>query len=203
MIHRYLPSLLLFVVCSCWTFVVAADGYNEEGFGRPTLLIISHPGAGQDQNQDENEDEVDEEEGRRVRAMVSIVTPKKPLPARDIWRILPGTVYPAYKHPRGQVKVKLYTGEGANKQLLCSINVRYFRNRRNQWQPHYQLDEDSLIIFRGSAWAPLNPMADETNLLFLINTRAPNSQGFYPTLDLQSTVGPVTINSWIVGRGIR
>lgn len=201
MTHRYLPSLLLFVVCSCWTFVVAAAGYNEEGFGLPTLLIISHPGASQGQNEDE--DEADEEEGRRVRAMVSIVKLEKPLPARSNWRILPGTVYPLYKRPRGEVKVKLYTGEGANKQLLCSINVRYFRNRSNRWQPHYRLDPDSIIIWRGSAWTPLNPVVDETNLLFLANTRSPNGQGYYPYLDLRSTVGPVTINSWIVGRGLR
>lgn len=168
--------------------MVVAQGYNEEGFGKPTLLIISHPDAPED------------EEGRRVRAMVSIVKPFKPLPARDAWRILPGTVYPANKHPRGVVKVKLYTDEGANKQLLCSINVRYFRNRRNQWQPLYQLDADSVIIYKGSAWEPLNPVADETNLFFLTNNRMPNGQGYYPYLDLQSSTSAVTINSWIVGR---
>ncbi|MFV1997482.1 MAG: hypothetical protein ACC641_05660, partial [Acidiferrobacterales bacterium] len=102
--------------------------------------------------------------------------------------------------PRGEVKVKLYTDEGANKRLLGSINVRYFRNRRNQWQPYYQLDSDSIIVFKGSAWGPLNPVADETNLFFLINTNFPNGQGYYPYLDLQSSIGPVTINSWIVGR---
>jgi len=202
MIHRYLPPLLLFVACSCWTLVVAADAYNEEGFGRPTLLIISHPDAGKDKNKDDDE-EADGDEGRRVRAMVSIVKPKIPLSARSTWRILPGTVYPLHKRLRGEVKVKLYTGEGANKQLLCSINVRYFRNRRNQWQPHYQLDPESIIIYRGSVWAPLNPVADEANLFFLTNTRSPNGQGYYPYLDLRSSIGPVTINSWIVGRGIR
>ncbi len=171
--------------------MVAADGYNEEGFGLPALLIISHPDAGED------------EEGRRVRVMVSIVKLKKPLPARTNWRILPGTTYPAHKRPRGIVKAKLYTGEGANKQLLGSIGVRYFRNRRNQWQPHYRLDEDSVIIFRGSVWAPLNPVSDEANLFFLTNTGAPNGQGYYPYLDLRSSIGPVTINSWIVGQSHR
>ena len=191
MTHYYSPSLLLFFFFSFWPVVGAAEGYNEEGFGRPTLLFISHPDADED------------EEGRRVRAMVSIVRPKKPLPARAKWYILPGTVYPSYQRPRGEVKVKLYTGEGANKQLLASIDVRYFRNRQNRWQPHYRLDPDSIVIWRGSVWAPLNPVADEANLFFLINTRAPNGQGYYPYLKLQSSIGPVTINSWIVGKGYR
>ncbi len=191
MMRRYLSSLLLVLFFPFCAAVAAADGYNEEGFGLPTLLIISHPNAGED------------EEGRRVRVMVSIVKLGNPLPARTMWRILPGTAYPAHKHPRGVVKAKLYTGEGSNKQLLSSIDVRYFRNRRNLWQPHFRLGEDSLIIFRGSAWAPLNPMSDETNLFFLTNTGAPNGQGYYPYLDLRSSIGPVTINSWIVGQGHR
>lgn len=189
--HRYLISLLIFIFSPLSTAVVVAQDYNEEGFGLPALLIISHPKAGE------------EEDGRRVRAMLSIVKPKAPLPARVVWRILPGTLYPPHQRPRGTAKVKLYTGEGINKQLLCSIEVRYFRNRRNQWQPLYRLDDDSTIIWRGSVWAPLNPVADEANLLFLISSLTPNGAGFYPYLDLRSSVGPVTINSWIVGRGLR
>jgi hypothetical protein len=190
MIRHYLLSLLLFVAGSYWTVTVAAQGYNEEGFGRPALLIISHPDARED------------EEGRRVRAMVSIVRPDKPLPARSTWRILTGTVYPANKHPRGEAKVKLYTGEGVNRQLICSIKVKYFRNRLNQWQPLYKLDPDTVIILRGSVWAPLNPVADEYNLTFLTNQRMPNGQGYYPYLDIESIRGPLTVNSWIVGKGL-
>ncbi len=190
MIPRKLSSLLLLAFYLIWATPVVAQNYNEEGFGVAALFVISHPAATAD------------EDGRRVRAMISIVTPERPLPARDTWRILPGTVYPSNLRPRGEVKVKLYTGTGANKQLLCAIDVRYFRNRQNQWQPHYRLDEDSTIIWRGSVWGPLNPVADETNLLFLISTRTPNGAGFYSYLDLRSSVGPVTINSWIVGRGL-
>ena len=173
------------------TTVVTAEDYNEPGYGQPTLLIISHAEASED------------EAAHRVRALLSIVKPKTPLSARSTWRILPGTVYPSHKRPRGEAKVKLYTGEGVNKQLLCSIVVRYFRNRQNQWQPHYRLDEDSTIIWRGSVWAPLNPLADETNAFFLISSHTPNGLGYYPSLDLESSIGPVTINSWIVGRGLR
>lgn len=190
MIRRYSPSLLLFVACSIWANVVAANEYNEEEFGKPTLLIISHPDADED------------EEGRRVRAMVSIVKPNKPLPAQTSWRILPGTLYPVNKHPRGEAKVKLYTGEGVHRQLICSIKVKYFRNRQNRWQPLYQLDPDTIIIFRGSVWAPLNPVADEHNVTFLTNQRMPNGQGYYPYLDIESIRGPLTVNSWIVGKGL-
>lgn len=190
MMHRKHSSLLILAFSVIFAAPVVAQDFNQEGFGVAALFVISHPAA------------TAEEDGRRVRAMISIVAPKHPLPARNTWRILPGTVYPSHLRPRGEVKVKLYTGVGANKQLLCAIDVRYFRNRRNQWQPHYRLNEDSTIIWRGSVWGSLNPVADETNLLFLISTRTPNGQGFYSYLDLRSSVGPVTINSWIVGRGL-
>ena len=164
--------------------------YNQEGFGLPALMVITHPGAGPD------------EEGRRVRPLVGIVKPKEPLGPREKWRIVPGTLFDPGVRITGSAKVKLYTDEGANRRLLCVINVRYFRNREGKWQPLYKLDSDSLIIFRGNAWAPLNPVADEHNLFFLSNTYAPNGQGYYPYLDLTSSVGPVTINSWIFGKGI-
>ncbi|MFV1997886.1 MAG: hypothetical protein ACC641_07725, partial [Acidiferrobacterales bacterium] len=108
MVRRYSPLLLLFVIYSYGIAVVAAPGTSEEEFGRPTLLVLSYPDADKDEDEDE--------EGRRVRAMVSIVTLEQPLPARSTWRILPGTVYPAQQRPRGEVKVKLYTDEGANKR---------------------------------------------------------------------------------------
>ncbi|MCG6976122.1 MAG: hypothetical protein LJE56_06865 [Acidiferrobacterales bacterium] len=167
-----------------------AQSINEEGFGMPALMIISHPQADPD------------DEGRRVRPIVGIVKPKEPLGPRTKWRILPGTVFPSYRRIVGSAKVKLYTDEGPNRRLLCAITVRYFRNRQGQWQPYYRLDSDTLIIFRGNAWGPLNPVADEYNLLFQTNTRPPNGQGFYEYLDLESSAGPVTINSWIFGRGI-
>ena len=116
---------------------------------------------------------------------------------------LTGYQFSSYKRPRGTIKVKLYTDEGANRRLLCAIGVRYFRNAEGKWQPLYRLDPDTIIVFRGNAWAPLNPAAaDESNLLFLTNTRSPNGQGFHEYLELESSEGPVTINSWIAGQGL-
>jgi hypothetical protein len=179
-----------FTILTAFVGFAYAQDYNEEGFGMPALMVITHPAAGPD------------DEGRRVRPLVGIVQPKEPLGPRENWRIVPGTVFGPRIRPTGSAKIKLYTDEGANRRLLCVINVRYFRNREGKWQPHYRLDPDATIIFRGSAWAPLNPVADEHNLLFLTNTRAPNGQGYYPYLDLASSIGPVTINSWIFGKGI-
>jgi hypothetical protein len=185
-----LAARVVAVVVGMCVIPTMAQSINEEGFGMPALMIISHPQADPD------------DEGRRVRPIVGIVKPKEPLGPHTKWRILPGTIFPPHRKIVGSAKVKLYTDEGPNRRLLCAITVRYFRNRQGQWQPHYRLDSDTLIIFRGNAWGPLNPVADEYNLLFLTNTRSPNGQGFHEYLDLESSVGPVTINSWIFGRGI-
>lgn len=188
-----IQALLRFLVLTVLSISVSLaeePAYNQEGFGMPALMLITHPEAGPD------------EEGRRVRPLVGIVKPKEPLGPRERWRIVTGTIFDPGIRPTGSAKVKLYTDEGANRRLLCVINVRYFRNRAGNWQPMYRLDSDSLIIFRGNAWAPLNPVADEHDLFFLTNTRAPNGQGYYEYLDLVSSVGPVTINSWIFGKGI-
>jgi hypothetical protein len=190
MVNHYIVSMLLLVTATIFSAAAKADEFNQEGFGMPALLTISHPQAEPD------------DEGRRVRPILGMVKPKKPLGPRSKWRILTGTLFPGYHRPTGTVKVKLYTGEGANRRLLCAIGVRYFRNAEGKWQPHYRLDPDTIIIFRGNAWAPLNPVADEHNLLFLTNTRAPNGQGFYQYLELESSEGPLTIDSWLVGRGL-
>jgi len=184
-----ITCLVVFAI-TLWPILNVADEVNDEGFGLPTLLVISHPKAS------------DIEEGRRVRARVSIVRPNKPVQAQTSWRILPGTLYPLNKHPKGEAKVKLYTGEGVHRQLVCSVKVKYYRNRQNKWQPFYKLDPDTIIIWRGSAWEPLNPVADEYNSTFLTNKRMPNGQGYYPYLDLESVKGPLAINSWIVGKGL-
>lgn len=185
------PSRTIFLIVTfAFPIFVTAQNYNQEGFGRPALLMISYPGAPVD------------EEGRRVRAMVSEIKLKTPLPARSKWRILPGTTFPPHRRPKNGIKVKLYTDKGANRRLLCAIQISYFRNRRGRWQPHYKLDSDTVIIWRGNVWAPLNPVADEYNVLFLVNTRSPNGQGFHRYLDLRSSTGPVTVDSWIVGQGL-
>jgi hypothetical protein len=185
-------SLLLCLVFGTAPALTMADpaGVNEEGFGLPALLYLTHPMAGPGND------------GRKVRAFTGEVVLKEALPARELWRIMPGTGFPTAYRPKGPVKVKLYTGQGPDRRLIVAVNIRYYRDRSGTWRPWYQLDSDTTVLWRGNAWGPLNPVADESNLVIPANTGTPNAEGYFPYLDLQSIEGPLAIDSWIVGYGI-
>ena len=161
--------------------------YNQEGFGLPALFVLSYPDVAPDF------------EGRRVRMMAGEVVPEEPLPAHQQWFVLPGTVLKPYQLPRrGALQVKLYNDRGAKRRLLCTINVRYYRNRYGKSIPMYQLDSDNEGIWYGNTFKAFNKMLDTPPLLYRTNTDLPNGDGYYSHLTLQSAVGAVTIDSWTV-----
>lgn len=189
-VHAGSIALLLNLIVGAALPAALASGFNEEGFGLPALLYLTYPEAEPD------------DDGRKVRAFTGEVVLEEALPAQELWRIMPGTGFRTASRPKGPVKFKVYTGRGADRRLIVAVNIRYYRDRRGVWRPWYQLDSDTTVLWRGNAWGPLNPVADESNLVIPANTGTPNAEGYFPYLDLQSIEGPLAIDSWIVGYGI-
>jgi hypothetical protein len=163
--------------------------YNQEGFGLPALFVLNYPDAAADF------------EGRRVRMMTGQVIPEEPLAAHKQWLILPGTVLRPFQVPPRGIRVRLYNDRGARRRLLCTINVRYYRGRDGRSRPMYQLDSDNTGMWYGNTFKAFNKMLDAPPLMYRSNTDLPNGDGFYSYLKLQSSVGPVTIDSWTVDQG--
>lgn len=162
--------------------------YNQEGFGLPALFVLNYHGAPPDYN------------GRRVRMLAGDTAPSSPLPAQDVWYILPGTVLRSFQTPPRGVRVRLYTGKGVNRRLLCTVRVRYYRVTGGKWRPWYELDSDYNGIWHNNAFKPFNPAIEEQPLVYRIGSLLPNGDGYYPYLKLQSSVGPLSINSWNVSQ---
>lgn len=177
---------------------------TQEGFGLPALLafgpvLIPLKDQGTSPEYPDDEDEVIYEEPfRRVRALKGTVHPKEPLPAESTWYILRGTALK--KRPKRLIKVELYSGRGANKRLLVVITVKYFQDKNGAWQPWYQLDSDYIANW-GRMQNPMSKLNEQMNSMFNIASRSPNGEGYFPYLKLRSTLGPVAIDSWIVGFG--
>src|SRR5688500_18924789 len=113
-------------------------------------------------------------------------------------RVLPGNALVANQQPNDAI-VDLYRGGGIEGGLLCSINVRYFRDARGLWVPHFQLIEEAMVM-RGpdGRWRPLNIARGAPSLIVMTGTSLPNPEGFYPTLEFGLTIGLLQIDAWTV-----
>lgn len=166
--------------------ITPENSYNPVGYGLPSVLVIRSAGTPADN------------EGHRVRMLEGKVILDRPMPAQEQLHILPGTVLsPLHRPPRG-LQVQLFTGTGANQQLLCTIDVRYYRTRQGGWRPWYALDSEKNGVWYQGKYKSFNPTYENTPLLYNDTSSLPNGQGYYLSLKLKSSAGPVGINSWIV-----
>jgi len=166
--------------------ITPGHSYNPVGYGLPTVLFIRNADAPADYA------------GLRVRMLKGKVILDQALPAQDEWRILPGTVLGRYQRPPMALRVQLFTGTGASRQLLCTIDVRYYRTRRGGWQPWYMLDSEKKGIWYKNKFRSFYPTTETPPLLYNVSNSLPNGEGYYASLGLRSSVGPVSIKSWVV-----
>jgi hypothetical protein len=116
----------------------------------------------------------------------------------DKWTLRPGSAFASETRPE-DVLVELYRGADTERVLLCSIGIRYFRDNRGVWVPHYQLNEEALVTRdKSGRWQPLTAVRGAPSLIVLTNTTLPNAEGFYPSLEFGLTNGRLQIDSWIV-----
>jgi hypothetical protein len=167
--------------------ITPGNSYNPVGYGRPTVLLLHYPGA------------IASDQQHGVRMLKGKVILDQPMPAQEQWDILPGTTLrPDQRPPRG-LQVQLFTSTGANRQLLCTIDVRYYRTRQGGWRPWYALDSEKNGIWYHGKFKSFNPAYENTPLLYNDTSSLPNGQGYYLSLKLKSSAGPVGIKSWVVG----
>jgi hypothetical protein len=143
------------------------------------------------------------ERGERVQTEVVAKAGETPAPMRgkSLERIgvLPGHPLAIEQHP-SDVTVELYRGVDAERTLLCAISVRYFRDARGYWIPHFLIVEDALVVRAADGrWQPLNlARGGAAALVMITSSTLPNAEGFYPALEFGLTGGPLQIDSWVM-----
>ncbi len=116
----------------------------------------------------------------------------------DKWTLRPGSAFASKTRPE-EMLVELYRGADTEGVLLCSIDIRYFRDNRGVWVPHYQLNQEALVTRdKNGNWQPLTAVRGAPSLIVLTNATLPNAEGFYPSLEFGLTNGPLQIDSWVV-----
>ena len=111
-------------------------------------------------------------------------------------RVLPGNPLSLEQRP-ADVTVELRRGSGIGASAVCAITVRYFRNARGLWVPHFKLIEEVLVTRDPSGrWRPISLARGMPSLMVMIGTSLPNTEGFYAMLELGLTNGTLQIDSW-------
>lgn len=112
------------------------------------------------------------------------------------WHVRQGTPVIGAAAPRSR-RVDFYQGEGVQRQIMCALEVKYFRIK-NKWLPHYRLYQEVLFVRDGDRWRPLDNVAGVPVLVEHSSAFLANAEGFYPALDFGLTVGKLEIDAWQV-----
>jgi hypothetical protein len=175
-IARYIALLALTLGALVPTHVAAAD---------PALMLLEYS---------ENDKIV---QAKVLAKAGESVSPSRGKALQKI-RVLAGNPLAIDRQPN-DIIVEFRRGSGTEIETLCQITVRYFRDNRGLWIPHFQLVEQ-IAAFRGpdGRWRPFNSAPGSPSLIMMIGTSLPNAEGFYPALELGLTNGSLQIDSWTV-----
>jgi hypothetical protein len=143
------------------------------------------------------------EKGERAEAKVIAEAGAAPSPLRGkplpTVAILPGQTI-ATGVPPVDVVVDFYHGTASiGGDLLCSIRIRYFRDPKGKFVPHYQIYPDP-VVFRdpGGRWIPIESLCSNPSMLKFRSPAAANREGFYAALEFGLTDRALQIDSWVV-----
>ena len=174
---RYLPYVLatLLLVFAAPRPVAAA----------PVILLLEHM-----------------EDGERISTEIKAVRDLKASPhagkGQLSFAILPGDALDTERRPNDRI-VHLFRQVGLARVPLCTVGVRYYKDRKNKWLPHFQLNQEPLFIRKDKRWVPLSQVKGGiTSLIVLTSSTLPNAEGYYPSLEFGLTTGLTFIDSWVV-----
>ncbi len=140
------------------------------------------------------------EQGHHLRMDVEAKAGEAVSPTRgkgfDKWALLPGNPLVVDAQPT-DITVELFRGTPTQGVRWCTVTIRYYRDARGVWVPHYRLDQEAFVA-RGKdgRWLPF--AAAGTSLIVLTSSTLPNADGFYPSLEFIPSSDLLQIDSWVV-----
>ena len=142
------------------------------------------------------------EDGKAVQTKIEmksgVVESKDKGKPREKWIVRAGDAVTSDTRP-GDRAVKFYKTTGGESTLLFIVKARYFQRDDGKWAPHFQLNEEPLVM-RGpdGKWKPLTVIQGVPSLIVQTGTALPNAEGYTASLELGFTTGPMPIDAWVV-----
>lgn len=135
--------------------------------------------------------------GATIKAEGGLTTSPTQNQKREKWSLKPGEALTSATRPADRL-VELYQASGTQATLLCAVQVRYFQNRNGQWQPHYVMIDEPLVMRQGERWLPGTALRGNAALVVITNATLPNAEGFYPAIEFGLSIGTTPIDYWQV-----
>jgi hypothetical protein len=151
----------------------------------PVLMLLEHAEAGKAIQ-------------TKIELKAGVVESKNKGKPRDKWIIRAGDAFKSEIRPANRIVnfYKLGLGEST---LLFIVRARYYQNQGGKWVPHFQLNEEPLVM-RGpdGKWQPLTLIQGVPSLIMQTGTALPNAEGYAASLELGFTTGAMPIDAWLV-----
>ncbi len=113
------------------------------------------------------------------------------------WTIKQGEAVRAKSAPLAR-QIDFYRLNGREYELLCTVELKYFEEKKNVWSPRYRINQEMLFTKEGDKWRPLKIVEGIPSLIQYSNNQFPNIEGYYSTLDFGLTTSPIAIDAWKV-----
>jgi hypothetical protein len=113
------------------------------------------------------------------------------------WTIRQGEAVPAKSAPLAR-QIDFYQRNGREYELVCTVELKYFQDKKNLWLPRYRINQEMLFVRDGNTWRPLTTVEGIPSLIQQTSTQFPNMEGYYSTLDFGLTTGSIAIDAWKV-----
>jgi hypothetical protein len=113
------------------------------------------------------------------------------------WTIKQGEAVQAKSAPVAR-QIDFYQRNGREYELVCTVELKYFEDKKNLWLPRYRINQEMFFVRDGDKWKPLNTVEGIPSLIQHTSTQFPNMEGYYSSFDFGLTTGPIAIDAWKV-----
>jgi len=141
------------------------------------------------------------EQGKRISTEIKNEIGTFPSPYQNksqiSWTIKQGEAVRAKSAPLAR-QIDFYRLNGREYELLCTVELKYFEDKKNLWSPRYRINQEMFFAKEGGKWRPLNIVEGIPSLIQYSSNQFPNIEGYHSTLDFGLITGPIAIDAWKV-----
>jgi len=141
------------------------------------------------------------EQGKRISTEIKNEIGSFPSPYQNksqiSWTIKQGEAVRAKSAPLAR-QIDFYRLNGREYELVCTVELKYFEEKKNVWSPHYRINQEMIFAKEGDRWVPLNMVEGIPSLIQFSSNQFPNIEGYYSTFDFGLITSPIAIDAWKV-----
>src|SRR5229473_3353574 len=108
------------------------------------------------------------ENGKRISTEIKDEIGSFPSPYQNkpqiSWTIKQGEAVPAKSAPLAR-QIDFYRLNGREYELLCTVELKYFEEKKNVWSPRYRINQEMFFVKNGDRWKPLQTVEGVPSLI--------------------------------------